>query len=34
MQLKCFRHGFRNGWEVNFVGQVWNLRVARHQVAL
>lgn len=34
MKIRCFRRGYRNGWEINLIGRVWNLRIARHQVAL
>jgi hypothetical protein len=34
MSVKVFRHGYRNGWEIDLVGKRWNLRIARHQIAL
>lgn len=34
MKIKTFKFGYRNGWEINFVGKVYNLRIARHQIAL
>jgi hypothetical protein len=35
MQVKWFRSvRYRNDWELNLIGQVWNLRIARRQLAL
>lgn len=34
MKIKVFKHGVGNSWEINFIGKIWNLRVARHQIAL
>jgi hypothetical protein len=35
MKIKWFRSvRFQNDWELNFIGKVWNLRIARHQFAL
>lgn len=34
MKIRYFRHGVGNSWELNFVGSVFNLRIARHQIAL
>lgn len=34
MKVRFFRRGYRSGWELNIIGRVWNLRIARHQVAL
>jgi len=33
MKIKTFKHGYRNGWEVNFFAGNFSLRVARHQLA-
>lgn len=32
MKIRAFRRGYRNGWELNFVGRKWNLRIARYQI--
>lgn len=32
--IRFFKHGVGNGWELNFVGKKYNLRIARHQFAL
>lgn len=33
MQIKWFRNvRFKNDWELNFVGKVYNLRIGRSQV--
>lgn len=34
MTVKFFRRGYGGAWELNFVGQVWNLRVGGRQFAL
>lgn len=35
MKVKWFRSvRYRNDWELNFVGKVWSLRIARNQIAL
>lgn len=35
MKIKWFRSvRYVNDWELNFVGKVWNLRIARNQIAL
>lgn len=34
MKIRYFKHGVKNGWEFNFIGSRWNLRIARHQFAL
>lgn len=34
MKIRIFRFGVRNGWEVNFIGRRFNLRIAQRQVAL
>ena len=33
MKIKTFKNGVGNGWEINFIGKVFNLRIARHQLA-
>lgn len=34
MKIRLFKDGgFRNGWELNLIGKVYNLRIARHQIA-
>lgn len=34
MQIKFFRSvRYRNDWELNFIGKVWNFRIARRQIA-
>lgn len=34
MEIRTFKNaGVRNGWEINFIGKVYNLRIARHQIA-
>jgi hypothetical protein len=33
MKIRTFKHGVGNGWELNFIGKVYNLRIARHQIA-
>lgn len=33
MRVRFFKHGVGNGWELNFVGKKYNLRIARHQFA-
>lgn len=33
MKIRTFKKaGFKNGWEINFIGSVFNLRIARHQI--
>lgn len=33
MEIKTFKNaGVKNGWEINFIGKVYNLRIARHQI--
>lgn len=35
MKIRVFRSvRFRNDWELNLIGKVWNLRIGRSQVAL
>lgn len=35
MRIKYFNNvRFKNDWEMNFVGKVWNLRIGRSQFAL
>lgn len=34
MQIRTFKHGYKNGWEINFIGKVWSLRIARHQFSI
>lgn len=31
--IRFFKHGVGNGWELNFVGKKYSLRIARHQLA-
>lgn len=33
MKANYFKHGVNNGWEINFIGKTYNLRIARHQFA-
>ncbi len=34
-KIKWFRSvRFRNDWELNVIGRIWNLRIARRQFAL
>lgn len=33
MKIRFFKYGVGNGWEVNFIGHRYNLRIARHQLA-
>lgn len=33
MKIRTFKHGYKNGWEVNFIGKKYNFRIARFQVA-
>jgi hypothetical protein len=33
MKIRFFKHGFRNGLELNFIGKKYNLRIATHQLA-
>lgn len=32
MKIRTFKKGYRNGWEINFIGKVYNFRVAKHQI--
>jgi hypothetical protein len=35
VKIKWFRSvRFRNDWELNFIGKVWNFRIGRSQLAL
>jgi hypothetical protein len=34
MKIKTFKHGYRNGWEINFIGKKYNIRIARYQFGL
>lgn len=34
MRIKTFKHGYKNGWEINFIGKTLNLRIAKHQLSL
>lgn len=35
MRIKFFkRNGYKNGWELNFIGKTYSLRIARYQFAL
>lgn len=34
MKIKKFKHGVGNSWEINFIGNIFNLRIARHQFAI
>jgi hypothetical protein len=34
MKIKFFKHGVGNKWELNFIGKVYNLRIARCQIAM
>lgn len=34
MKIRTFQYGVGNGWEVNFIGKKWNMRIARHQFAI
>jgi hypothetical protein len=34
MKIKYFKNGIGNSWEINFIGETLNLRIARHQIAL
>ena len=34
MQIRTFKHGVGNGWELNIIGRFWNMRIARHQFAI
>jgi len=34
MEIRFFKHGVGNGWELNLIGKRYNLRIARHQFAL
>ena len=29
--IRFFKHGYKNGWELNIVGNVLNLRIAKYQ---
>lgn len=33
MKIKTFKHGYRNGWELNINVGKYCLRIARHQLA-
>ena len=33
MKIRTFKNGYKNGWELNLIGNVFNLRVARYQLA-
>jgi hypothetical protein len=33
-RIRLFRRAYRGGWEANYVGKRWNLRIARYQGAL
>jgi len=34
MKIKTFKNGYKHGWEINFIISVFNLRIARYQLAL
>ncbi len=34
MKIKFFRYGYRETWELNLVGRVWNFRIGGAQLAL
>lgn len=33
MKFRFFKHGYGNGWEFNFIGNIYNLRISRYQIA-
>ena len=33
MKVKFFRHGYANGWELNFIGKVYQIRIGFYQLA-
>lgn len=33
MRIKTFKHGYKNGWEMNIHLGKFSLRIARHQFA-
>lgn len=33
MKIRTFKHGYVNGWEINFIGKKYNLRIAKNQFA-
>lgn len=34
MKIRFFKHGIGCGWELNFIGKTYNLRIAKHQFSL
>ncbi len=34
MKIRTFKHGYKNGWEVDFFFGKLNIRIARHQFAI
>jgi len=33
MKIRTFKNGYKNGWEINFIGKVFNFRIAKFQLA-
>lgn len=34
MKIKTFKKGYKNGWEINLIGESINLRLARYQIGI
>ena len=34
MRIKFFKYGYKGGWELNFIGKTYNVRIARYQFAI
>lgn len=34
MRISFFKHGVGGGWELDFIGKTYNLRIAKYQFAL
>ena len=33
MSIRYFKYGYLDGWELNFIGKTYNLRIAKNQIA-
>lgn len=34
MKVRFFKYGIGGSWELNFIGQMYNVRIAKHQFAI
>jgi hypothetical protein len=34
MKIRTFKNGCKSGWEINFIGKVFNFRIAKYQLSV